>query len=134
MRARTFLRTLARLAFALLLVVLLLSDVQQASSQSLTPSGLWSAWNGELIVLFPLELSIFIYVWGVWHVWRRAGRGHGISYGRCAAFAGAILALGVALVSPLDFLSAVLFSAHMAQHLILILIAAPLLVLSDFPL
>jgi putative membrane protein len=47
---------------------------------------------------------------------------------------GAVLALMVALVSPLDAMSGVLFSAHMAQHLLLILVAAPLLVLSDFPL
>jgi putative membrane protein len=43
-------------------------------------------------------------------------------------------ALVVALVSPLDALSGALFAAHMVQHLILILIAAPLLVMSDFPL
>ncbi len=38
-------------------------------------------------------------------------------------------ALVVALISPLDGLSAALFSAHMVQHMLLILIAAPLLVL-----
>jgi cytochrome c oxidase assembly factor CtaG/cytochrome c2 len=40
------------------------------------------------------------------------------------------MALGVAFISPLNILSAALFSAHMLQHLLLILIAAPLLVLS----
>jgi putative membrane protein len=95
---------------------------------------LWSRWGGGFWVLFPLELGAFIYIWGVWHVWRRAGRGHGVSYVRCAAFVGALLALVVALVSPLDYLSEQLFAAHMMQHLILILIAAPLLALSDLPL
>lgn len=42
-----------------------------------------------------------------------------------------MLALVVALISPLDGLSAALFSAHMAQHMLLILIAAPLLVLGE---
>ena len=44
------------------------------------------------------------------------------------AFAGGWLALHVALVSPLDASGKALFSAHMVQHLVLILIAAPLLV------
>jgi len=118
----------------LIVFVLVISDIHQVSAQPLTPAGLWSAWNTEFIVLFPLEITVFVYVWGVWNIWRRAGRGHGVSYKRCAAFVGAILALGVALVSPLDILSGALFSAHMAQHLILILVAAPLLVLSDFSL
>jgi putative membrane protein len=95
---------------------------------------MWSRWSSGFSVLFPLELSVLVYIWGVWQVWRRAGRGHGVTYHHCAAFIGAVLALIVALVSPLDFASESLFSAHMTQHLILILIAAPLLVLSDLPL
>jgi cytochrome c oxidase assembly factor CtaG len=46
-----------------------------------------------------------------------------------AAFAGGWLGLFVALVSPLHRLGGVLFSAHMAQHELLMAIAAPLLVL-----
>ncbi len=49
-------------------------------------------------------------------------------------FAGAMLTLVVALVSPLDALGDSLFTAHMLQHLLLMLVAAPLLVLSEFPL
>ena len=45
------------------------------------------------------------------------------------AYAGGWLALFVALVSPLHPLGRVLFSAHMTQHEILMLVAAPLLVL-----
>jgi putative membrane protein len=46
-----------------------------------------------------------------------------------AAYAGGLLTLSVALLSPLDSLSDLLFSAHMAQHELLMLVAAPLLVL-----
>ena len=46
-----------------------------------------------------------------------------------AAFAAGIGALVVALLSPLDALSDVLFSAHMGQHELLMLVAAPLLVM-----
>jgi putative membrane protein len=45
---------------------------------------------------------------------------------RC--YAGGLATLGVALLSPLDALSAALGAAHMAQHVLLVLVAAPLLV------
>ena len=56
-----------------------------------------------------------------------SGRGAGIGVGGVVAFAGAIVVLLVALISPLDALSEALFSAHMVQHLLLTLVAAPLL-------
>lgn len=46
-----------------------------------------------------------------------------------AAFAGGWLALVIALVSPVDALGEILFSAHMVQHELLMVVAAPLLVL-----
>jgi tetratricopeptide (TPR) repeat protein len=48
---------------------------------------------------------------------------------RVAAFAAGMVLMVVALVSPLDALGSALFSAHMAQHEIMIVLAAPLLVL-----
>lgn len=104
------------------------------SGQPLSPNNLWAAWNLEPSLLIPLALSVLIYAWGMSRVWRRAGAGRGIGVRQLAMFSGAILAMLAALTGPLDALSGVLFSAHMVQHLILILVAAPLLVLSDFPL
>jgi len=50
---------------------------------------------------------------------------------RPALFAASIAAVMVALVSPLAFLAhGVFFSAHMAQHLLLVLVAPPLLLAS----
>ncbi len=100
----------------------------------LTPHDLWSAWTLEPSLLIPLGISVVIYLWGARNAWRRAGRERGITRHRWLSFAGALLALILALVSPLDALSEALFSAHMIQHLVLMLVAAPLLVLSDFPL
>ncbi len=45
------------------------------------------------------------------------------------AFVAGVLVLAVALMSPLDALGDYLFSAHMVQHLLLILIVAPLLII-----
>jgi putative membrane protein len=95
---------------------------------------LWTAWNYAPSIWIPILITILIYIWGVRQVWQRAGRGHGITRRQWPSFVGAILMLALALVSPLDALSDELFSAHMVQHLILILAAAPLLVLSDFQL
>ncbi|HEY4452499.1 MAG TPA: cytochrome c oxidase assembly protein [Solirubrobacteraceae bacterium] len=50
---------------------------------------------------------------------------------RSAAFYGALAVLLLALCSPLDTLSDKLFWAHMVQHVLLMLVAAPLIVLSQ---
>lgn len=79
---------------------------------------LWSAWTLDPFVLVPLVLAAFLY-------WRGSLR-----FGaREASFAAGTAALFLALVWPLDVLGEHLFSAHMAQHLVLMNLAAPLLVL-----
>ena len=98
------------------------------------PNDFLKAWTVEPSLWIPLALSILIYLWGTFNIWKRAGRGHGIAPRQWISFLGAILVLVLALMSPLDVLSDDLFSAHMVQHLILTLVAAPLLVLSDFQL
>ncbi len=87
------------------------------------------SWSFEPWVLFCLLVSAVLYVVGVVRLWRRAGRGHGVSLLHAFAFAGGWLALAGALVTPIDSLSSALFSAHMVQHELLMLVAAPLLVL-----
>src|SRR5262249_59928246 len=64
--------------------------------------------------------------------WRRTGRGpRGRPPWRLAAAGAGWLALAAALLSPLASLGHVLFSAHMVQHLLLMAVAAPLLLLAD---
>jgi putative membrane protein len=76
-----------------------------------------------------LALSLVLYGLGLARLWRHAGRWRGITARQVAAFAGGWLTLVIALVSPLDTLGAQLFSAHMVQHELLMLVAAPLMVL-----
>ena len=61
-------------------------------------------------------------------MWRRSARRP--SGWSVAAFAGGILALIAALDSPIHLLGGQLFWVHMTQHELLMLVAAPLLVLS----
>ena len=85
-------------------------------------------WSWEPITIVLLLASLAAYTRGVRALWRRAGLGCGIKRWEAAAFAGGIVSLALALLSPLDWVSSVLFSAHMTQHEILMLVAAPLLV------
>ncbi len=120
---------------AVLLLIISLSPVAVAlahAGQPIAPHDLWTAWNTDIRLLLTLEATVLVYLWGVQKAWRRAGVGRGISVRRGAAFVGANMGLTVALVSPLDALSGALFSAHMLQHTVLVFVAAPLLVLSDF--
>ena len=81
------------------------------------------------MVLVSLALSGWLYLRGVRRLWHEATPGKGIKRWEAAAYAGGWLALFIALVSPLHPMGEVLFSAHMTQHELLMLIAAPLLVL-----
>src|SRR5207244_4305247 len=70
-----------------------------------------------------LAIATLAYAQG----WRRM-RGRALGTVEALCFAAGILSLILALQSPLDSLGGDLFSAHMAQHLMLMLVAAPLVV------
>src|SRR5207248_3813830 len=88
-----------------------------------------SHWVFDPISLACLIASAALYVSGVSRLWSRAGRGCGVRPWQIGAFAAGWMALVVALLSPVAAISDVLLSVHMTQHEILILVAAPLLVL-----
>jgi len=93
------------------------------SGEPLQPDDLWSAWEFDPGVVIPLVITAVLYAVGA-HRQRIATRRQDICF-----WCGWI-SLIVALVSPLHPLGEVLFSAHMVQHEVLMLISAPLLVLS----
>jgi putative membrane protein len=93
------------------------------------PQDLIRTWGLDPIVLVCLGLSGWVYFWGIRRVWREAGTGHAIKRWEAAAYAAGWAAMLLALVSPLHPLGEVLFSAHMTQHELLMLVAAPLTVL-----
>jgi cytochrome c oxidase assembly factor CtaG len=87
-------------------------------------------WLADPAVLAPLALMVWIYVRRFSQARSEAG-GRGAGPLQAIAFAGAMLALLAALVSPVDGLgSDYLFSAHMVQHVLLGDIAPLLLLLS----
>ncbi len=83
----------------------------------------------DLAAAAALTVSALVYATGLLRLWRQAGERRGVRPVHALAFAAGLASLVVALLSPLDTLSDVLFSAHMGQHEILMLVSAPLLVM-----
>ncbi|MCI0547102.1 MAG: cytochrome c oxidase assembly protein [Candidatus Rokubacteria bacterium] len=84
-----------------------------------------ATWSAEPLIALPVLAAAVVYTLG----WRQARRQMPARFdGRhLAAFLAGLGALLAALASPLDALAAERLSAHMAQHLLLMLVAPPLL-------
>lgn len=80
----------------------------------------------EWWVLLCLAVSLLLYAIGLVRLARRSRRG--ARWREAAFFGGGWSALALALASPLDNAGAISFSAHMVQHELLMIVAAPLLV------
>lgn len=87
------------------------------------------AWSFEPLVLMGLATTAVLFAVGFGRLRREVGKQGLKRIWEPICFAGGWLALFVALVSPLHAWGSVLFSAHMSQHEVLMLVAAPLLVL-----
>ncbi len=88
-----------------------------------SPHEIWSAWSFDPGVVISLALTGLLYC-------RGARKSRGVTPLRAASFWTGWGVLAIALVSPIHEAGESLFSAHMAQHELLILVAAPLFVLS----
>jgi putative membrane protein len=93
----------------------------------LAPHDLWRAWSPAPAVLLGLAVAAVAYGLGLRRLWRAGPAAP--AGGQAVAFVAGLATVAAALVSPLDALAEVLFAAHMAQHMLLVMVAAPLLVL-----
>lgn len=87
------------------------------------------AWTADPFVLPMLVVSGALYARGVYVLWTRKDLVHGLKPWQAGCYAAGWLILVFALLSPLKAWSDALFSAHMTQHELLMLGAAPLMVL-----
>jgi cytochrome c oxidase assembly factor CtaG len=92
------------------------------------PISFWGAWEFAPLVIGGLIISALLYGLG-WSVLKRHRAGPPLPARRAWAFAGGLLAIAIALVSPVSGYSEQLFAMHMVQHMLLLLIAPPLLLL-----
>jgi putative membrane protein len=76
-----------------------------------------------------LGLAALLYLLGLKRLWRRAGTGRGIRTWEAASFGAGWLVLALALLSDLHHLAERHVWAHMVQHELLMVLAAPLIAL-----
>lgn len=86
------------------------------------------SWNADPWIVAGLFAAASLYVAGIRRLWGASHRGAGVPIWRLASFLAGLTVLIVALLSPLDSLGEELFSMHMAQHELLMLAAAPMMV------
>jgi putative membrane protein len=96
-----------------------------AHAHAVEPSAGMETW-----VAACLAISAIAYVIGLRNLWRRAGVGHGVGRGQAAMFAAGWISLVAALGGPVEEWSGTSFAAHMLQHELMMLAAAPLLAAS----
>ena len=94
-----------------------------------TPANLLLGWT------FPPLPTLAILVGLLWWAWavRRVNGAHPqsrVPRRRTVAFAAAMTALAFALLSGIERYDTTLFSVHMVQHLLLTMVAAPLIALA----
>lgn len=87
-------------------------------------------WRPEIVL--PLLLVGTVLTIGWWRLSQRSH--HGLPPWRLTLALCGLMTIALALLSPLDRLAHLLFSAHMIQHMLLMMVAPPLLLLADpFP-
>ena len=99
------------------------------------------SWDLRLEVIVILATAGIIYSLGWWRLRARTAGNRSTASGRGRWQAGArwrpvvyisgLLLLAIALMSPIDVLSSQLFTMHMIQHVLLVMIIPPLLLLAN---
>ena len=89
-------------------------------------SALLADWTIEPAIVVSLVLAAVLYWLGVRYS-RRAGLARRLTWWRSACFAAGLLVVFFALDGPMDAAAATWLTAHMAQHELLVMVAAPLL-------
>lgn len=90
---------------------------------------LYSSWNWSFWTVLALGLSAWTYYRG-WRLLHQHVPRH-FSYWRLASFLTGLLLLLIAIASPLDAFSGMLLTVHMIQHLLLMMIVPPLILLGS---
>jgi len=90
------------------------------------------SWDWRLEVVAILVLAGSLYTRGWLRIRGRSAKRQSLAAGwRLAAYLGGLVTLGLALMSPIDVLGGQLFFMHMIQHLLLMMIGPPLLLIAN---
>jgi putative membrane protein len=86
------------------------------------------AWRPE--IMLSLGLAATVHLAGRWKL-KRQGSARLVTPWRSVAYLSGLAVLWIALMSPIDVLSNQYFYMHMIQHLLLVMIAPPLLLIGN---
>jgi cytochrome c oxidase assembly factor CtaG len=112
------------LRHAALLLALLVQSADAHGLSAVNPGSLWSYDPWLLAPLYAIGIGFYV---GTQRLWQHAGVGRGVSFHQVAAFWIGWLVVALAVTSPLHWLGERLFTAHMAEHELLMAVAAPLM-------
>ena len=84
------------------------------------------SWGWRFEIFLSLGLAATLHLAGRWRLRRRGGKSLAAPW-RSVAYLAGLFFLAVALMSPIDTLAGQFFYMHMIQHLLLVMIAPPLL-------
>ena len=104
------------------------------TSATVAPNDLMRFWSPDPLVVIGALVAGWFYARGsgnLREIGKRTGRGLIISNGRIVAFWAGLVTMLIALASPLDTATATIFSAHMIQHILLIAVGPPLILLGS---
>lgn len=102
-----------------------------AHGGSHTEAAGWNSWFSDPAVAVVIGISAALYLGGLARMLSRPATRWPVSRWRVLSFAGALGVIGLALLSPIDAFAEEFFSVHMVQHLMLVLLAAPLIAWSN---
>ncbi|MCY3801222.1 MAG: cytochrome c oxidase assembly protein [Chloroflexi bacterium] len=98
------------------------------------PGSGFTAWNLDPILLGAVILGVGLYLYVIGPYRERRRLGAPLSGYRIIAFTSGVFVIFLALASPIDSIGEhYLFSIHMVQHLVLMFVAAPLVVMGTPP-
>ncbi len=99
------------------------------------------SWSWRLEIIIPLLLLGYLYTAGWWRLRKRTAHSRRTRPStrrqpltapwRLASYYGGLFCVALSLLSPIDSLGQQLFFMHMIQHLLLIMIAPPLLLIAN---
>src|SRR5216684_2753843 len=92
-----------------------------------TTQAILSSWTFDPKIALGIVVSLILYLRG-WFILHRTSPMR-FPVWRLSAFAGGLAVLWIAIASPLDAFSGLLLSAHMVQHLLLMSVVPPLILL-----
>jgi len=107
----------------------MMSGTAMAHSGEVNAAGAWwYQWHLDAWVIASLCFWTIIYLVGWRRMWVQARRSRSLLGWRAVAFSCGMATLGVALLSPVDTFGNELSWVHMTQHMLLMIVAAPMIV------